>query len=229
MMETQDYPEFLKNTGNGPIEMVYRKAESMVTGTTIQEEIPTFLSSKTRGIIRFIPSSTNAGVEAIDILAEDVQVEKQVAIDSQSTLGKKQTTVSSDDGSSSTEEEMSQLAIQFKTTFTPQKYSNRTDYISARANFLFNYENTLFTVVSDMFKKATPVQIKNIQYVIPAGEDNAYYTIQLIQVEEAVENPSASGQPEDSPFKTPTGEQTTPILNTMNSVGANINTNQTST
>jgi len=216
-MITEQFPSSLSNKYSA-IEQIYSKLLNVDT-TTTEETIPTFLDSKNRGIIRFIPIDSDSGLSTIDILAEDVQIEKQVKIDSQTTLGKSLTTVTSDDGTETSNEETSQLTIQFKTTFTPQGYSKRSQYIEARANFLFDYENTLFVAVSDMFRKATPVQIRNIQYNIPAGEENAYYTIQIVQVEPAEDDrTAANSQAEDSYWTESDG---TSLLPTTQSVDTN--------
>jgi len=220
-MITDQFPESLSKKYSA-IDQIYSKLLNVDTATT--SDIPTFLDSQNRGVIRFIPIDSESGVSSIDIFAEDVQIEKQVKIDSQTTLGKSLTTVTSDDGTESSNEETSQLTIQFKTTFTPLNYSKRSEYIEARANFLFDYENTLFVAVSDMFRKATPVQIRSIQYNIPAGEENAYYTIQIVQVEPAEDDRTTStSQPEDQEWKENTGTSLTPTVASIatNSTGSN--------
>jgi hypothetical protein len=220
-METENAP----TTASNKIEQIWTSASNKIaTATVTGSSESTFLDSKTRGIIKFIPLDSNSSIQPVEILAEDVKIEKQVAINSQTTLGQKQTSVSSEDGTETTTEETSQLTIQFNTTFTPSGYAKRSEFIEARANFLFNYEDNVFLAISDLFRKATPMQVRNVQYSIPSGEDNAYYTIQIIQVEEALDDRTAqSSQPEDE-RSSQTGESYLP-----NVKSSNYGTNSTST
>lgn len=155
-----------------------------------------FLDSKNRGVIKLTKSDSQ---ESIMLYAEDVTVEKKIPIKTQDTFdgttntstgttgvgapSGAQTGASSDTGAGTgqQQQEVTTFVIKFKMTIT-KKGLTRKEFKEKRANYLFGYEDQTFTLTSDMFKKAMDMQFTGLQYVIPAGEENAYYQVELTQI-----------------------------------------------
>lgn len=144
-----------------------------------------FLDYASRGRIKLIPDDKS---KAVTLRAEDVTVELKLPLGTSSGLDGTDYSVdtassSSTDSSGNTTTESTEptLVMKFKLTITP-KDMTRQAFKEKRANYLFDFEQNTFTAVSDMFRKATTMQFTDIQYVIPAGEESAFYQIEMTQV-----------------------------------------------
>jgi len=145
------------------------------------EDEKTFLDSKTRGIIKIIPDDDT---KSIEFLAEDVTVSKILPLSTATDLQGSNTSVdTAQQEGGSTIEESAQFVISCKITITPRGLTNE-EFKQKRANYLFDFEDKTFTVVSDMFRKAISMQFTSLEYVIPAGERSAQYKVEMTQVEE---------------------------------------------
>ena len=198
------------------------------TASNADSENP-FLDSPTKGIIKLIP---DAG-DPVTFLAEDVTVSKTLPLSTQQDQsGQSQsydtTSDSSGNGSSGTQQ-AAQLTIQCKITITPRDMSE-DDFRTKRANYLFDFEDKTFTVVSDMFRKAMEMQFTSLQYVIPAGERAAQYQVEMTQVSETKDDRSttdSTAEPTDFFANGATDEEAYQAY--QNSLlGANSTTNSTS-
>jgi len=155
-----------------------------------EDQIPDFLESSTRGLIKVSPISDTVG-EEMTFWAEDVIVTKELPLKTASTIdGGKESYSSENSDSGDTEQNTDpRLTIKFNIQITPNGMT-RGDFKEKRAGYLYGFENTQVMLTSDMFKKALPMQFTTISYTIPQGSEHAQYEVELTQITESEQTTS---------------------------------------
>jgi hypothetical protein len=158
--------------------------------SVIEDNIPDFLESPTRGLIKITPIDNTLG--EMTFMAEDVSVSKDLPLKTINNLDNGTTSYDNEGNEVTGTEETEtstdpRLTIKFNIQITPNGMT-RGDFKEKRAGYLYGYEQTQVMVTSDMFKKAMPMQFTTINYNIPQGEEGAQYEVELTQITESEES-----------------------------------------
>lgn len=156
-----------------------------------------------RGWIKIVATRKELGGRVKEnIRAEDVKVVQQLQKTTQQTLNGGQSTILVEPGTEANANPTTTASreVSFKTSILPQNFSSRSSFVKERQDYFFGFLAEEVTVTSDMFATIDRAQVTSVEYDIPAGEENGYYTVTITEVTEddasaSVGSVAANGAP----------------------------------
>lgn len=175
------YNDTLTNKSSKTIVNTYVKSptgKSLVSTTSSNSSsssinshvIDIFSGDNARGTIKI----SGTDVTPTTLWAYDVTVEKELPLLSQQNVSNSTTSTTT----ASTE---SHIILKFKFDVTPSDMTVSA-FVDKRNDFLFDYEDKIVTVTSNMFDTISQAQFTDISYEIPAGQETTIYTVAMIEV-----------------------------------------------